>query len=101
MADSLSADVAIVGAGPGGLAASIAVAGSGRTALLITDAPAPGGQIWRRDVLGHPAPRVVSWMSEFSRFKADALRTGAPDRLELVTSSTVIDGRRSGDEWSL
>ncbi len=39
-------DVAILGAGPAGLAAARAAAGSGTVALL-DDNPAPGGQIWR------------------------------------------------------
>jgi D-hydroxyproline dehydrogenase subunit alpha len=40
-------DVAVVGAGPAGIAAALAAADSGRTVGLIDDNPAAGGQIWR------------------------------------------------------
>jgi D-hydroxyproline dehydrogenase subunit alpha len=40
-------DVAVVGAGPAGIAAALAAADSGRTIGLIDDNPAAGGQIWR------------------------------------------------------
>ena len=43
-------DVAIVGAGPAGLAAAHTVAGHGLTAVILDDNPAPGGQIWRGEV---------------------------------------------------
>lgn len=40
-------DVAILGAGPAGLAAALAAAESGKQVLVIDDNPHPGGQIWR------------------------------------------------------
>lgn len=40
-------DVAVVGAGPGGLAASLACARAGLSVALIDDNPLAGGQIWR------------------------------------------------------
>src|ERR1700729_2065817 len=40
-------DVAVVGAGPAGIAAALAAADSGRTVGLIDDNPTAGGQIWR------------------------------------------------------
>ncbi len=40
-------DVAVVGAGPAGIAAATAAAEAGRAALLLDAAPRPGGQIWR------------------------------------------------------
>ncbi|GHC93493.1 oxidoreductase [Pseudorhodoferax aquiterrae] len=40
-------DVAIVGAGPAGLAAADVAAASGARTVLLDDNPAPGGQIWR------------------------------------------------------
>jgi len=40
-------DVAVVGAGPAGIAAALAAADSGRTIGLIDDNPTAGGQIWR------------------------------------------------------
>ncbi|WP_326540918.1 FAD/NAD(P)-binding oxidoreductase [Pseudorhodoferax sp.] len=40
-------DLAIVGAGPAGLAAADAAASSGARTVLLDDNPVPGGQIWR------------------------------------------------------
>lgn len=44
---NLTYDVAVVGAGPGGLAASLACARAGLSVALIDDNPLAGGQIWR------------------------------------------------------
>ncbi len=46
--EHLAVDVAIVGAGPAGLAAAQAVAKSGRTVAIVDDNPRAGGQIWRQ-----------------------------------------------------
>ena len=40
-------DVAIIGAGPAGMAAAVASHRSGASVLVIDDNPSPGGQIWR------------------------------------------------------
>jgi len=40
-------DVAVVGAGPAGLAAAAITAGAGLTTLLLDETPTPGGQIYR------------------------------------------------------
>lgn len=40
-------DIAILGAGPAGLAAALAAARCGRRVIVIDDNPHPGGQIWR------------------------------------------------------
>src|SRR6202050_1933112 len=40
-------DVAVVGAGPAGIAAALAAADSGKSIGLMDDNPAGGGQIWR------------------------------------------------------
>lgn len=45
-------DVAVVGAGPAGMAAAVCAAESGARVALFDDNPRPGGQIWR----GGPAP---------------------------------------------
>ncbi|ADO50035.1 NAD(P)/FAD-dependent oxidoreductase [[Enterobacter] lignolyticus] len=40
-------DIAIIGAGPAGLAAALAAASSGKQVIILDDNPRPGGQIWR------------------------------------------------------
>jgi len=48
-------DVAVVGAGPAGLAAAHAAAGAGKRVVLIDSQPAAGGQVWRKDTShGYP-----------------------------------------------
>src|SRR5262245_8592917 len=46
-ATSTAYDVAVVGAGPAGLAAAAITAGAGLSTLLFDENSAPGGQIWR------------------------------------------------------
>lgn len=40
-------DIAVIGAGPAGLAAALAAARSGKQVMILDDNPRPGGQIWR------------------------------------------------------
>ena len=50
-------DVAIVGAGPAGLAAARVAASHGARVLVVDPQAAPGGQVWRQDLRhGAPAP---------------------------------------------
>ncbi|NZA25096.1 NAD(P)/FAD-dependent oxidoreductase [Luteimonas sp. SJ-92] len=52
----LRCDVAVVGAGPAGLAAARAAAALGAAVLVLDAQPAVGGQVWREDALhGLPA----------------------------------------------
>jgi D-hydroxyproline dehydrogenase subunit alpha len=60
----LTFDVAVVGAGPAGIAAALAAANSGKAIGLIDDNPAAGGQIWRG---AQSAPRHSSAFSWFER----------------------------------
>lgn len=72
-------DVAIVGAGPGGLAAAQAAAAAGARTLVIDDNPRPGGQIWRAGRSERPP--------EAAERERAAVAAGA----EILTSATVID----------
>lgn len=47
MTSIVSADVAVVGAGPAGLAAAVAAAESGAAVVLVDAGAQPGGQFWR------------------------------------------------------
>ncbi|HLK69316.1 MAG TPA: FAD/NAD(P)-binding oxidoreductase [Bryobacteraceae bacterium] len=101
MPDS-SFDIAIVGAGPAGLAAARRAVESGARVALLDDNPSPGGQIWRSDpaqwrpllgtlepicgvrVVAAPAPGILT----LERFDGDleisyrklVLATGARER---------------------
>jgi NADPH-dependent 2,4-dienoyl-CoA reductase/sulfur reductase-like enzyme len=83
----LDADVAVIGAGPAGIAAAARAAEAGRRVVVIDEAPNVGGQIWRhraRATLGGDARR---WLDRLGRTQAQVVRglavidvTTAPDR---------------------
>lgn len=75
-------DVAIVGAGPAGLAAATAAAESGRRVVVIDQSPRAGGQIWRHreeGALGRE-PRAL-------------LARVASAGVTILTGTTVVDAK--------
>src|SRR5271170_2084777 len=64
-------DVAVVGAGPAGIAAALAAADSGKTIGLIDDNPAAGGQIWRG---AHNSAQPSASSIWFDRLKKSAVQ---------------------------
>ena len=76
------ADVAIVGAGPAGIAAAVRARRAGRRVVVLDEAPRAGGQIWRhrtRRALSRGARR---WLESFDR-------SGAT----FLNHATVVDAR--------
>jgi NADPH-dependent 2,4-dienoyl-CoA reductase/sulfur reductase-like enzyme len=81
------ADVAVVGAGPAGMAAALSAADAGCTVLLIDAAPQLGGQIYRQDRLlapGAAAPEPVT-----GALPARFGRLAAHPRVRLLLEVTV------------
>jgi NADPH-dependent 2,4-dienoyl-CoA reductase/sulfur reductase-like enzyme len=66
VADVREADVAVVGAGPAGIAAATTAAEAGKRVVLFDDAARPGGQIWRHRA-GRVPPRAARWLSRLER----------------------------------
>src|ERR1700683_3084138 len=64
-------DVAVVGAGPAGIAAALAAADSGKSIGLLDDNPAAGGQIWRG---AQTAPRKSAASLWFDRLNKSAVQ---------------------------
>src|SRR5271156_1833241 len=64
-------DVAVVGAGPTGIAAALAAADSGCSVGLIDDNPAAGGQIWRA---AHDCARPSAASIWFERLNKSAVQ---------------------------
>ena len=67
-------DVAVVGAGPAGIAAALAAADSGSTVGLIDDNPAAGGQIWRgaQNAPRHSASSI--WLDRLNKSAVQIVR---------------------------
>ena len=63
MSERLDADVAIVGAGPAGIAAAVAAAEAGRRVALLDAGPRPGGQIWRHRSVGELPGTARRWLA--------------------------------------
>ena len=80
MADSLRARVVVVGGGPAGLAAATTAAEAGSSVLLVDEAPAPGGQIWRPGCRSTLPASALHWTDRLHR-------SGA----RLVPEASVID----------
>ena len=85
-------DVAVIGAGPAGLAAACRAAEARARVCLADDNPRPGGQIWRASG-GQAAEAAVPWIATAGRLGVDWI-SGArvfaapePGRLALETAA--------------
>lgn len=68
--EPLRCDVAVIGAGPAGLAAAAAAAEAGRRVIIADEGLASGGQIWRPDVRHGSPPIARSWQSRLEASRA-------------------------------
>jgi D-hydroxyproline dehydrogenase subunit alpha len=90
----LEADVAVVGAGPAGIAAACAACERGASVVVIDEQPAPGGQIWRAPARAQGAGGARP-ASAAGRAAVGALAASPA----TVRSSTAVWGTR--DETTL
>lgn len=65
--NTLEFEVAVVGAGPAGLAAACTAAESGRRVALLDETPWLGGQIWRGQAARPSLAAARSWFERFNR----------------------------------
>ena len=105
--------MAVIGAGPAGLAAAVAAARRGARVTLIDEAPAPGGQIWRAErgkrLAGPAHERVVEAERLGVEFLAGTLVWGArEDGTLLLTRVPEADSegaagtaRRPAESWAI
>ena len=78
----VEADVAVVGAGPAGIAAAVRAAESGRRVVVLDESPNVGGQVWRHRA-GDRAPAAAKrWLERLER-------SGA----RVVAGTSVVDAR--------
>jgi NADPH-dependent 2,4-dienoyl-CoA reductase/sulfur reductase-like enzyme len=66
-------DVLVVGAGPGGIAASCCAADAGKRVTLLDDNPRAGGQIWRHDSIKMSATYTTAWLERVRRLPIDCI----------------------------
>src|SRR5580692_1214422 len=79
-------DVAVIGAGPAGLAAAARASESGASVAMVDDNPRPGGQIWRAS--RSPDPWLRSQVELFSGARVFA--APAPGTLALERSESHL-----------
>lgn len=77
---ALEADVAVVGAGPAGIAAAVHAAERGARVVLLDSAPRPGGQIWRHRAPAELPHAAVAWLERLRR-----------SAVTWLPGSTVVD----------
>ncbi|HEX4886347.1 MAG TPA: NAD(P)/FAD-dependent oxidoreductase [Casimicrobiaceae bacterium] len=88
-------DVAVVGAGPAGLAAAITTSGYGLATIVFDDSPSPGGQIYRA-VTTTPVRRPELLGREYWR-GADLVRPFRSSGAEYLPGTTVWGIERRPD----
>ena len=77
---NVTADIAVVGAGPAGLAAASAAANAGVSVALVDAAPRPGGQFWRHRAHGIDRDADLHHdLATFIRLRPDEKVTYLPD----------------------
>lgn len=90
------AEVGIVGAGPGGMAAASALAGRGRSVIVLDEGQRAGGQIFRQLPPGVRSPAGVSEPPSHDHgheliHSFEGASAGA--KVELVSGATVWDAK--------
>ncbi len=90
MSEPIRADVAVIGAGPAGIAAATRAAESGARVVLLDENPSPGGQIHRHFPGEAPPAKARPWLERLRK-------SGA----EVVTSASLFDAERRADAWHL
>jgi NADPH-dependent 2,4-dienoyl-CoA reductase/sulfur reductase-like enzyme len=71
---NLHFDVAVVGAGPAGIAAAVSAADRGASVALLDDNPRPGGQIWRGGPGATPKSEAQRWFDRLEKSSAKVFR---------------------------
>lgn len=90
-------DLAVIGAGPGGLAAAVTAAELGLRVALLDENSRPGGQIWRAD-RGAAPPSAREWIERLHRSETELFESttvwGSEREGVLSTSSGEIQARK-------
>ncbi|MER5277957.1 NAD(P)/FAD-dependent oxidoreductase [Streptomyces sp. NPDC002809] len=97
-------ELAVVGAGPAGLAAAVTAADGGLDVVLLDAADAPGGQYYRAPAPGLGATRPEQLHHRWAYFAALAARLDrhrTAGRIRHLTGHHVWAVERCGPDWTL
>lgn len=98
----LSCDVAVVGAGPAGIAAACRVAEAGRTVVVLDEGLGPGGQIWRPKVGGLQPTVARRWIARLHATRAVVREsTSVYDVARESSGEFVLRAERDGSAVSV
>jgi thioredoxin reductase/bacterioferritin-associated ferredoxin len=94
---SLHCDLAIVGAGPAGLAAAVSATGAGLKVVMLDEQPVPGGQIYRNieSVTGTRA-KHLQWLGPDYAAGLDLVRRFRSAAVEYLPDSQVWQAGHDG-----
>ncbi len=90
-------DVAVIGAGPAGIAAAVAAAEFGARVALIDDNPAPGGQIWRGGAKASHHSQAKHWLDRLSNSSVSVL---SGTRV-FYAHKGVLEAESDGSLWQI
>lgn len=92
-------DVAVVGAGPAGLAAAVAVARAGRRVALVDAAERPGGQYWRQPADGVDRSGLHHDLTTYRELTEAVTRARAEGLLRWLPGLEVWTVGRDGEQF--
>jgi thioredoxin reductase len=98
--ERIRADVAVVGAGPAGIAAAVHAAEAGRSVVVIEGLSRPGGQIWRHRARRDLPRRAWRWLHRLDHSGARLLAGTAVVDAVAGEDGVWLTGER-GDETIL
>lgn len=77
MIETIGADIAVIGAGPAGIAAAAVAAESGRRVVVLDEGRHPGGQVWRHTDRAALPGAATHWINRLERAGARVLEGAA------------------------
>jgi NADPH-dependent 2,4-dienoyl-CoA reductase/sulfur reductase-like enzyme len=88
-------DVAVIGAGPAGIAAAVSASESGARVALLDDNPRPGGQIWRGGPAAARKGEARSWFERLGKSPVSIFHNASvfhlePGALSAESGDTVL-----------
>ncbi|GHF67624.1 oxidase [Streptomyces mashuensis] len=94
-------DLAVVGAGPAGLAGAVTAAELGLSTVLLDASGRPGGQYFRHPAPGLGATRPGALHHDWPAFTALRRRLAASDVTHLAHHHVWTVTRRAADDWTV